>query len=524
MGIKKLIVSLLVVVMVMGVIPVREVKAEEEVRTIWVDTVDEYLTYIYEQKHMFGRLKLEYDKELYKIVDEMDKDDYFGIDTPEVQKKYKDPNGFGYLSTNAGGANPLFETYSDFSGHWYSPEEYEYVLDRIKTGLKGLNLGGKSDREVLKAASYWVANQIEYDSVEGVQANVYDTLRYGNGVCTSYAVLGSFVYDALGYECQEALGYTNTSNGIEGHMWNLVKLDGKFYELDPTWMDVGGDKYCLTDMRKDHFLDEDQMDDYIYKEIDFNGYKGNSKTPLRAWLIDIEDKNRTVTVGDKIELPKDVLTEVTSTDNSIVRVNKDNSITALKAGRVNITRKNDDYQSTFYVLVKEKGKGEKLTIPKSGYKLPITGSMSLKVGYNRNGELSYKSSNKSIATVTDEGKIVGKSQGKATITIKTPSGIEKKVVITVVKPSITGLKSLYKVKLGKEIKIPYKVGYKGNQEIEVTDDGMKVKMDGLTVYLDCASISKVTDKEIVLKGEERGKTKILVQVGKVTKTFTLIVE
>ena len=52
--------------------------------------------------------------------------------------------------------------------------------------------------------------------------------------------------NALGIRCDIQVG--ECTNG-EGHAWNLVELDGNWYQMDITWNDGGGSRedYLLVD-------------------------------------------------------------------------------------------------------------------------------------------------------------------------------------------------------------------------------------------------------------------------------------
>ena len=71
--------------------------------------------------------------------------------------------------------------------------------------------------------------------------NVVGSFDKGEGVCESYAKVYQLVMNALGYESIMVAG---TSNG-EGHVWNLVKLDGDYYYIDCTWDDTTNSKNYL---------------------------------------------------------------------------------------------------------------------------------------------------------------------------------------------------------------------------------------------------------------------------------------
>lgn len=56
----------------------------------------------------------------------------------------------------------------------------------------------------------------------------------GDGVCEGYATAAKLMLNRLGIGCDIQVG--TCTNG-EGHAWNLVELDGRWYQMDVTWND-----------------------------------------------------------------------------------------------------------------------------------------------------------------------------------------------------------------------------------------------------------------------------------------------
>lgn len=83
----------------------------------------------------------------------------------------------------------------------------------------------------------WIVNNTEYilDSDECV--NTADgPLLYGKAVCGGYAAAFNRLAKSLGFDCIYVYN--------EGHAWNKIKLDDKWYNVDVTWDDMSlyGDK------------------------------------------------------------------------------------------------------------------------------------------------------------------------------------------------------------------------------------------------------------------------------------------
>lgn len=67
----------------------------------------------------------------------------------------------------------------------------------------------------------------------------YYILMEGFGVCADYAKTISLLLNMAEIECFEIHSLPGPQNGPDGHAWNLVRIDGEYYEIDATNDDVG---------------------------------------------------------------------------------------------------------------------------------------------------------------------------------------------------------------------------------------------------------------------------------------------
>ena len=86
-------------------------------------------------------------------------------------------------------------------------------------------------------------DQRAYDEVEGDPGRLpsdpiphlaYGPLSEGRGICGGLALAFKCLMDLANIECICVAGYLKESNTVM-HMWDLVKLDGLYYHVDPTW-------------------------------------------------------------------------------------------------------------------------------------------------------------------------------------------------------------------------------------------------------------------------------------------------
>lgn len=103
--------------------------------------------------------------------------------------------------------------------------------------LKELNLYEASDYDKVKGIYDWLCQNVTYDN-DNLNNNSY-TLKHSayaalinkTAVCQGYATLFYRLALELNVDCRFIFG---TGNGGD-HAWNIVKLDGLYYNLDATW-------------------------------------------------------------------------------------------------------------------------------------------------------------------------------------------------------------------------------------------------------------------------------------------------
>ncbi len=173
------------------------------------------------------------------------------------------------------------------------------------------------------------------------------------------------------------------------------------------------------------------------------GTTGNTQTPGTSDNADdekeenkatgkltLEKKKFTVTKGKtaKIEITSDVNTKVTytSSDPSIATVNKNGKIIAKKKGTVTITVSANGKEKEVTVTVEPEKKASTVKLSKK-MKLSDT-KTSLKKGEKLTikkaagtGKVTYRSSNKKIATVSAKGVVKAKKKGTVTIFVENGS-------------------------------------------------------------------------------------------------------
>ena len=83
----------------------------------------------------------------------------------------------------------------------------------------------------------FICQNVRYDKLKKAYSHeIIGPLGQGVGVCEGIAKSVKILCDALGVWCIIALCDNNPEKGIKyRHMWNVVRIDGKYYHLDATF-------------------------------------------------------------------------------------------------------------------------------------------------------------------------------------------------------------------------------------------------------------------------------------------------
>lgn len=127
--------------------------------------------------------------------------------------------------------------------------------DLVDDAVSKIDTTGKSDYEIVCAVNDYLCDTVYYPPTEPyapITHTAYGALNNGVAVCEGYACAAKLLLNELGIPCDIQVG---TCTGGGGHAWNLVQLDGQWYQMDITWNDGSSD-------RDDYLL---VTDDYMRK-------------------------------------------------------------------------------------------------------------------------------------------------------------------------------------------------------------------------------------------------------------------
>lgn len=149
--------------------------------------------------------------------------------------------------------------------------ETKKVDDKIKKLFNKWNIEKLSDYEKIKKIHDYIVENASYDT-DMKNYSAYDNLFEKTSTCQGYMSLAYKMLTEAKVPCRVITG---TGNG-EAHGWNIVNLDGKWYNFDSTWDDPltwNGEDILTYDFflkaDKDfpnHVRDEEFQTEEFYKE------------------------------------------------------------------------------------------------------------------------------------------------------------------------------------------------------------------------------------------------------------------
>ena len=134
--------------------------------------------------------------------------------------------------------HPELMNYAGISWKWegYTPDHINVKLNfafqnKFKEYIGQLRIQ-KIISEKVKYVYEWIGDNARYDyTFQSFSKNqsIYNVFMKGNAVCAGFAKASQVIFQNIGIE-----SYDIDGNTTGPHMWNVVKVDGKYYYYDST--------------------------------------------------------------------------------------------------------------------------------------------------------------------------------------------------------------------------------------------------------------------------------------------------
>lgn len=148
----------------------------------------------------------------------------------------------------------------------FSKEEVDVFYQEMRDIAQKLKKD--SDFESVKAAYDYIINRVDYDYDYNNYLD-YEGFRDGVMVCSGYSMALFHLLVDMNIPVRIVNGYcTEEEKSVTAHAWNVVKIDGKWYNIDATWDDPGEEK----DIQYQYFLKSDADFGNHYRNNAYEGY------------------------------------------------------------------------------------------------------------------------------------------------------------------------------------------------------------------------------------------------------------
>lgn len=162
-------------------------------------------------------------------------------------------------------------TYAYFDEQYYTENEHDiecieihnknYLTqaNKAKEIFSAVKVEG-NDYEKLKQLYDWLLDNCTYDHAEKtISKGAYGVAVNKKGICIGYATTFKHLCDINNLEAK--IVYDQSW----AHAWNIVKLDGKWYNVDCTWGDSGYE-YTIENGYSDYVINKLKYDDFLVSD------------------------------------------------------------------------------------------------------------------------------------------------------------------------------------------------------------------------------------------------------------------
>lgn len=286
-----------------------------------------------------------------------------------------------------------------------------------------------------------------------------------------------------------ALGYQDYTFEFDATATNIVT------PTDPSTIDTTALKAALEKVKA---LNKDDYTEESWKKVE------DEATETQEMLKEIEAaiKDKTTVAFSQAAVDEQVNEHLTAAINGLVKKEKPVEPVVTPDVKPTVTPgKNETKPIATPTPVVKPGITAKVSQVYVGKKATI------KVTKTKvTGKVTFKSSNKKVATVNSKGVITGKKAGKAVITVKVGK-YTKKLTVKVKKPSFKLVKSCVKLKKGKKTTIRVKAA----------------PVSKVTYKTSNKKVATVNSKGVVT-AKKKGTAKITVKCNGITRTFKVTVK
>ena len=249
-------------------------------------------------------------------VEDSDKDfsyirEYLSLDSPFLEQNYTHYEYIWKQPINYVGKSISVSMEQFTQKCWDMKME---ALETCRQIVQNIPAEYQTQQEKMEYLYDYVCDHVEYVDYESTadESYFYDAVCKGQTLCDGYSNMLSLLFRMIGVECCEVIG--RDEEKLSGHTWVAAKLEGVFYNFDPTFEDTSE---IPSDQRKffgfsDNlagatFLEHEQLRpkctdtsrDFVYADITVRSFTDWDEVKRIAALAEekLEAGEQTILVG-----------------------------------------------------------------------------------------------------------------------------------------------------------------------------------------------------------------------------------
>ena len=141
----------------------------------------------------------------------------------------------------------------------------EIISSQIQSGMSDYEKEQAIHDYLVLNCAYDTSFRVENSTVESDVNKLYGILMNQKSVCNGYAEAMYILLNACDVECKIIVG---TADGMP-HAWNIVKLDGEWYQVDTTWDDPTPDRAGSVQHQFMNLTDEAMLKTHQWEEKNY---------------------------------------------------------------------------------------------------------------------------------------------------------------------------------------------------------------------------------------------------------------
>lgn len=174
--------------------------------------------------------------------------------------------GFSYSMDAQNQVLYVYMTYNEGFDDAAFDQAVKEALSVVKEGMTDLEKAIALHEYIVLNCEYDYENYLD-EKLPSTVYSAYGVMVNRSAVCQGYALAYKMLLNMSGIEC-----YMVSSGGMN-HAWNLIKLDGQYYQVDTTWDDPVWDKFGLV-----HHA-------YMFVSDEAFGTESNVRDKHYGWVI-----------------------------------------------------------------------------------------------------------------------------------------------------------------------------------------------------------------------------------------------